>query len=79
MNRKDRRSIGFTESRYRKFDLSVPAEWNPFHSYSRPEAYKLGSSVAPRRDRLDGKPRRWQTERARRVMQQIDEIVLDES
>lgn len=74
MNRKERRAMGFTEARFRKMDLEESPEtreWLPFYSYSRSE----GDTTAQRRQRLDGNPRRWQTERARRISEQIERIV----
>lgn len=70
MNRKQRRSIGFTEPRYRKQDLISNGMntkiLNPFHSYSRPDVIVFGEEHPPRSNRLDGEPRRWQVERERR-------------
>lgn len=70
MNRKERRKLGFTETRYRKQDVVSNGLntklINPFHSYSRPDAAIFKTNVEQRTDRLDGKPRRWQVERERR-------------
>lgn len=76
MNRKERRKLGFTESRYRKTDVDFegnnPKTSNVFHCYHREEAFKLGDTTLQRTQRLDNKPRTWKYEKARRRLAQID-------
>jgi len=79
MNRQQRRAIGFTESRFRKMDVEAngfnPQTVNPFHSYSRSEAYKLADSIGQRTQRLDGLPRRWQDEKVRKELEKVDRLL----
>lgn len=79
MNRKDRRKVGFTEPRFRKMDLPIKVGWydSAFKFYAQVDAYKLGNSEIQRTQRLDGKPRRWQAEKARRRIDQIERLTSD--
>lgn len=74
MNRADRRKLGVTEPRYRKMDLGIKSglAWysGMFRSQHRGILHLFPHQ--PRTDRLDGKPRRWQAEKARRRMAQIE-------
>lgn len=76
MNRKERRAIGFTESRYRKYDDCPNAGWfdSAFVSYHAFDAYKLGNDTIQRTHRMDGKPRRWEVERMRRQQPELWEL-----
>lgn len=76
MNRKDRRKIKFTEARFRKMDKPFtgfnPKTYNVFHSYSR--GLMQFVAIHQRTQRLDGEPRRWQLEKARRRIDQIAQL-----
>lgn len=76
LNRKTRRKAGFTEPRFRKTDVVTNGfnmkAYNLFHSYSR-GMFPIVHN--PRTQGVDGKPRRWQAEKARRRMAQIEQLV----
>lgn len=76
MNRSDRRKLGVTEQRYRKLDMQTPSgmRWyaDLFRSHHRGILQIFPHQ--PRTDRVDGKPRRWQLEKARRRTEQIERL-----